>query len=247
MNKIDKNHWRLIVSVVLLGLWAGLSIYGSFLGSQRAASFFQSFPLSLFWLTCLVFLLFSLLYIKLWTQPFLFMLHLGAAFVLAAGFWGSPKASAWRNHIWGTSEISKGFLFLAEKESERTVVDSDGRVLGSLPFDIVLERFTTSFYESPGLPIPRQYESRITIRQPDGSSSAYTIQVNRPLFYGGYLFYQHSWGKDEKGLYSVIGIVNNRGLSALLAGYILLVLGAAGQFWVIPFLRSRRKERPYSS
>lgn len=94
---------------------------------------------------------------------------------------------------------------------------------------------------------PRQYRSQISIWQADRQPIRYTIEVNRPLFYKGYLFYQSSWGQDEKGLYTIIGVVNNTGLTAVFFGYGLLALGTAGQFWFKPLLShiSKKKERSY--
>jgi hypothetical protein len=346
MKTIKKHHFFQLASAILLWLWAGLSIYGAFLGSRRAASFYQSFPLSVFWGTCLVFLFLSLFRFRFWTQSPLFLLHLGTLLVLGGGLWGSPAAAEWRNRLWGISEISKGYLILSEKEPSRTIFDFDGREIGTLPYDVCLEQAAISYYDAPSLLIqdantlltlytisnwqegpvelqtglrlevveryenlqmhsdeeqrnlaqgpaqaqnpgfrlkliwpdgkkedyyvsrkgswglpsnrcvirycppaqPRQYESRISIRENKEKSFSYSIQVNRPLFYRGYTFYQHSLGRDSrKGLYSIIGVVNNRGVIAVFMGYLFLVLGAIGHFWCLPLVRKHRKEHRYSS
>lgn len=115
-----------------------------------------------------------------------------------------------------------------------------GRAVHSLP----KHRFRIQ-YQAPQW--PRQYRSQISIWQADQQPIYCTIEVNRPFFYKGYLFYQSSWGQDEKGLYSVIGVVNNSGLTAVFFGYGLLALGTAGQCWFRPLLSHilKKKERLY--
>ncbi|MEJ5259534.1 MAG: cytochrome c biogenesis protein ResB [Anaerohalosphaeraceae bacterium] len=98
-------------------------------------------------------------------------------------------------------------------------------------------------YSAPQM--PRQYESRISLHR-NGQSTVHSIRVNRPLVYGGYTFIQQSWGQDEKGYYSILGVVSNRGFPAVLTGYSLLMLGTAGHFWLIPLLHAFRKERHHS-
>ncbi len=340
-----KKHrfWRL-ASVILLGSWVVLCVFASFLGSQTAASFFQSGPLTLFWFIWVFFLLFSLLNPKVWTKPFLLLLHLGTLFVFAGGLWGSPKSFDWRNRFGKAAEIAKGYLILSEQEETNKVYDAAGRQIGSLPFDLCLEKFTITYYDLPSLRLfdkntgqnlctlqqipegpvelegglrlevlgryknlqlrrqqgrpvpaegpaqtrnpgfelkllwpdgteeyyyvweqngfrappsnrcivsysapqmPRQYESRVTVRQ-NGKSSLHFIRVNRPLVYGGYTFIQQSWGEDEKGYCSILGVVSNRGFPAVLTGYCLLMVGAAGHFWLVPLIQAVRKERHHS-
>ncbi|HOK65489.1 MAG TPA: cytochrome c biogenesis protein ResB [Anaerohalosphaeraceae bacterium] len=264
--------------------------------------------------------------------------------VISGGLWGSPKACDWRNRFGGASEIVKGYLILSEQEETNKVYDAAGCQIGSLPFDLYLEQFTITYYDSPifsivdkntqqslytlrGLPnpslelegglrlevlgryknlqlrrqqgravpeegpaqirnpgfelkllwpdgteeyyyvweqndfwappsnrciisysapqMPRQYESRITVRR-NGKSTVHSIRVNHPLVYGGYTFIQQSWGQDEKGYYSILGVVSNRGFPAVMTGYCLVMLGAAGHFWLIPLIQEVRKERRYS-
>lgn len=341
---MKKHRFWLLASVILLGSWAVLCIFASFLGSQAAASFFRSGPLAIFWFIWVLFLLFSLRDPKVWMKPFLLLLHLGTLFVFAGGLWGAPKSFEWRNRFGGASEIAKGYLILSEQEQTNKVYDAAGRQIGSLPFDFCLEKFTITYYDLPSLRLfdkntrqnlctlqqipedpvelegglrlevlrryknlqlrrqqgravpaegpaqirnpgfelkllwpdgteeyyyvweqndfwtpdssrcivsysapqmPRQYESRISI-QHNGKTTAHSIRVNRPLSYGGYIFIQQSWGEDEKGYYSILGLVSNRGFPAVLAGYCLLMLGAAGHFWLVPLLHTFRKERHHS-
>ena len=57
------------------------------------------------------------------------------------------------------------------------------------------------------------------------------IEVNHPLRYGGYHFYQSSY-EDKAGQYTVLQVVSDTGLYVVYAGYWLLCLGAIWHFWL---------------
>jgi hypothetical protein len=57
-----------------------------------------------------------------------------------------------------------------------------------------------------------------------------TIQVNDPLYYGGYHFYQSSYD-DKAGQYTVLSVTSDTGLYAVFTGFFLLCLGVVWQFW----------------
>lgn len=344
---MKKRQLLLTTAITLSFIWAILSVYGAFLSSERAAVFFQSVPLILFWFLWVFFLLAGFFFSPLLrAQLFLFMIHLGVLFVFLGGLWGSSKSIALRNRLFGQEIISKGLVCLFAGEKDCRVYDSQGKEIGRLPFELHLENFDIFYYDNPSLIIqdkespdslymvpvqtsgpvhfdggielevlrqfqnlqiifqdgrptpaegppdqpdpgleiklrtpegkeeyhyvwqrravhslpkhrfkiqyqapqwPRQYRSQISIWQADQQPIYCTIEVNRPFFYKGYLFYQSSWGQDEKGLYSVIGVVNNSGLTAVFFGYGLLALGTAGQCWFRPLLSqiSKKKEVSY--
>jgi hypothetical protein len=58
-----------------------------------------------------------------------------------------------------------------------------------------------------------------------------SIEVNKPLHYGGYLFYQQGYD-NEAGRYTILRIASDRGLGVVYLGYILL---CAGVFWHLWF------------
>lgn len=57
------------------------------------------------------------------------------------------------------------------------------------------------------------------------------IEVNHPLRFGGYHFYQSSYD-DKAGQYTVLQVVSDTGLYVVYAGYWLLCLGAIWHFWL---------------
>lgn len=58
-----------------------------------------------------------------------------------------------------------------------------------------------------------------------------SIEVNKPLHFGGYHFYQHSYD-SEAGRYSVIKVVSDAGLNVVYTGYILLCISLFWHFWL---------------
>ncbi len=67
-----------------------------------------------------------------------------------------------------------------------------------------------------------------------------TIEVNDPLHYGGYHFYQNSYDSRAWG-YTVLGVVADSGLTVVYVGFILLMAGTAVHFWLGPVARAMRK------
>lgn len=90
----------------------------------------------------------------------------------------------------------------------------------------------------------KDYISTLAIESGGEVRARKAVEVNKPLHYGGFHFYQSSWGRNEQGEYSVIEVVSDSGLTAVFTGYGLLALGICGQFWLVPAVRyvRRRKE-----
>jgi len=75
------------------------------------------------------------------------------------------------------------------------------------------------------------------------------IEVNYPLHYGGYHFYQADYD-HEAGRYTVLQVVSDSGLLAVWAGLALLAGGAFWRFWgeaILPKARTenRKAETPF--
>jgi cytochrome c biogenesis protein ResB len=89
----------------------------------------------------------------------------------------------------------------------------------------------------------KDYVSALEIVKDDQVVAAKEIEVNRPLYYGGYHFYQSEWGEDQHGEYTVLQVVSDSGLNIVYAGYILLIGGIFWHFWgrrALDRLKTRR-------
>jgi hypothetical protein len=67
------------------------------------------------------------------------------------------------------------------------------------------------------------------------------IEVNKPLHYGGYLFYQQGYDSDA-GRYTVLGVTSDKGLGIVFLGYVLLCAGAFWHFWLRHIFGDREME-----
>ena len=68
-----------------------------------------------------------------------------------------------------------------------------------------------------------------------------SIEVNKPLHYGGYLFYQQGYDGDA-GRYTVLGVTSDKGLGIVFLGYILLCTGVFWHFWLRHIFGDREME-----
>lgn len=86
-------------------------------------------------------------------------------------------------------------------------------------------------YVSKRPPIVSGFFSDVVIIENGKDKISKTIEVNRPLHYGGYHFYQNSYDA-EAGEYTILSVVSDSGLYGVYAGYWLLCLGVLWQFWL---------------
>ncbi len=103
----------------------------------------------------------------------------------------------------------------------------------------VFERFAGHFqseeglqfnYTSQGPRIIRDYFSDVVVLENEKEVANKTIEVNHPLYYGGYHFYQHSYDSEAEQ-YTILSVTSDSGLYTVYAGYCLLCLGVLWQFW----------------
>ena len=97
-------------------------------------------------------------------------------------------------------------------------------------------------YVSQGPRIIRDYFSDVVVIKDGKEVTSKTIEVNHPLHYGGYHFYQHSYD-SEAGKYTILSVTSDSGLYVVYGGYWLLCLGVLWQFWfrhIIGHIKSKK-------
>ena len=57
------------------------------------------------------------------------------------------------------------------------------------------------------------------------------IQVNHPLHYSGYHFYQQDYD-HQAGHYTILEVTSDSGLTSVYAGYLMLCIGLCWHFWI---------------
>ena len=89
-------------------------------------------------------------------------------------------------------------------------------------------------YEIPQISgMPKDYFSDLVVIKDGEEVARKTIQVNDPLYYGGYHFYQYNYDHDagQYSQYSVLSVTSDTGLYAVFTGFFLLCAGVIWQFW----------------
>lgn len=85
----------------------------------------------------------------------------------------------------------------------------------------------------------------------DGSGrkvKSHAVQVNSPLRYGGYRFFQATAATDNDGLgVSGISVTRNPGVTFMYIGYTVLTIGVCWIFFVKPIIDRRRRKRQRSA
>lgn len=115
----------------------------------------------------------------LWSRLGVYMVHASIIIILAGGVIGS---------LWGVK------AFVNIPEGERTTVAytwSDERTPVELGFTVVCESFAVEFYDTG---MPKEYSSELVVYENGEERARKTIEVNHPLSYGGFTFYQSSYG-----------------------------------------------------
>lgn len=88
----------------------------------------------------------------------------------------------------------------------------------------------------------KDFKSKLKVMEGDRVAVAKTIEVNDPLRYKGYGFYQHSY--DRKNLkYTVLQVVKDPGVPLVYAGFVLLLLGLTGSYTIGPLIKSRQASK----
>jgi len=137
-----------------------------------------------------------------------------------------------------TSPVIEMQLIRGADAVRRTLGGDPGRSFYQLPLsplfpEGVFSNRSASVLLSRQEPPVRDYVSRVTVMKDAKAVLQRAIEVNQPLHYGGYHIYQHSCdGQTQR--YTILYAVKDSGVSLALAGFVLLGLGAAVQFWLQP-------------
>jgi hypothetical protein len=138
-------------------MWAGLgliillilvSIYGAFIGAERAQKFVNTLPLTVYWLAFIFILLAGLVvFRRLVRVPALSLIHVGCILILAGAMWGSEAGHKLQSQLFGIDKIQTGQMAIYEGESESLVAVEGGEQVKELPFSIKLKDFRLEHYK----------------------------------------------------------------------------------------------------
>jgi len=149
MNRLKRI--TILISLVFIILLFFLSIYGAFIGAQKAQDFFNSLPMAVYFSALVVLLAVSFLIFKrLIHVPELFLMHAGCILILAGGMWGSEAGHKLRKKLFGIEKIRSGQMVIYEGDTDNHVLQDIDQQVRELPFSIELKDFRMNYYK-PGV------------------------------------------------------------------------------------------------
>jgi cytochrome c biogenesis protein len=113
-----------------------------------------------------------------------YIVHLGLVLILAGGVVGK---------FWGI----EGRVLL-QPELPESSIKLDNKKTMPLAFQVRLERFQVLYYED-GSGTPKEFRSDLTFLQDGEEKERVICRVNDPVTFGGYTFYQSSYGVMPSG------------------------------------------------
>ncbi len=142
--------WAALAVIVLLAV---LSIYGAFIGAERAQEFFNRVPLAVYWVFFAALLAVGIVvFRRLVRVPGLLLIHAGCVLILAGGMWGSKLGTDLQKRLLGIEKIREGRMIIYEGTTEnRVVMDDAGRNFKTLPFALRLKDFRIEYYQPSDL------------------------------------------------------------------------------------------------
>ena len=146
--KVPTRRLILWATIFLMSVFVVLSIFGAFIGAGRAAQFFGSIPLVIFWAILVTLLCAGFVSLaNLRKKPGLLLSHLGCLLILLGALWGSATAHELRAKYLKSEKIASGYMQIHEGHQKNTIVSGDGTaVLGTLPFSVALSDFWIEYY-----------------------------------------------------------------------------------------------------
>jgi len=135
------------VALALIILLIFLSIYGAFLGTERAKEFFNSLPLAVYWVGFALLLTVGIaVFRRLLHVPGLLLVHAGCILVLTGAIWGSDAGHKLRKKVFGIDKIQTGQMSIYEGYSDNRVILENNEIR-ELPFYIGLKDFRLEYYK----------------------------------------------------------------------------------------------------
>ena len=100
--------------------------------------------------------------------------------------------------------------------------------------------FVAERTKAPEAPI-KDWKSSLQLLEGGQVVREKTIEVNVPLSYKGYTFYQSSYDPDDL-TYTALQVVRDPGVPVVYAGFALMIVGLTIVFYVYPWLNTRKRK-----
>jgi len=145
------------IGLTLIILLIFLSIYGAFVGAQRAKAFFNSLPLAVYWIAfTLLLIIGTAIFRRLIRVPGLLLIHAGCILILVGSIWASKAGHKLAQNLFGIDKIPAGQMAIFEGARENRVALEDNEKITELPFYVRLKDFRIEYYKPEYLQIQTQ-------------------------------------------------------------------------------------------
>ncbi len=171
-----------------------------------------------------------------WFRALLAIFAINNACALIDRFpWGKPRIGFAITHSamivilvgsWITLQFKvEGQLPLYEGESSAAFLEGESGSQKEHPlgFTVQLDDFELGRY--PGTMRPSQFRSNVTVTPSGGAPFKAVIQMNQPLYFGGWSLFQSSYDMASGREMTVLSVSHDPGQDVVFVGYGLLVLG----------------------
>jgi len=164
--------WAALALIIALTV---LSVYGAFIGAERAQEFFNRVPMAVYWAGFALALMAGLaVFRRLVRVPGMLLVHAGCIFILVGGGWGSRIGCEMRSKLFGADIIRTGQMVIHEGETTNRVSLENSQDARELPFSVKLKDFRMEYY-----PINLQIQTR------DGRSWKVPVEIGKQVSLGG--------------------------------------------------------------
>ncbi len=198
--------WACLIAIAALAV---LSVYGAFLGADRAQAFFNSVPVVIYWGAFGVLLAAGIaVFRRLLWAPSLLLMHMGCILILAGGMWGSPLGQDLQKRFFGTERIRKGQMPVLEGTAENRVMVADSNDTKELPFSIRLRDFRIEYYEPGDLYIQSRDGQRWKLPAEAGRSQALGKDPSTVTIQRAFRNFKMDISGDERIAYDAPGGLN---------------------------------------
>ena len=134
------------------------------------------------------------------------------------------------NHLAELKKIKEVIIVVGYK-AER-IKEHIGKSYKDMKITYVLNKDYSSTNNMYSLWLAKDYvKNDVILLEGEKQITKKSIEVNHPLHYGGYHFYQNSYD-PEKGQYTVLTVHSDSGLNMVYTGYLMLSLAVLWQFWL---------------
>lgn len=128
-----------------------LSIYGAFIGAERAKSLFNSTLMIVLWVSILlIFIIGSVVFSSLRKNVSLALIHIAPVLIIIGGMIGSEKGHQLQKKYLGIEKAYYGTMLIYEG-SESDKIYLDGNSFVQLPFSLKLRDFKVLYYQKDTL------------------------------------------------------------------------------------------------